>query len=211
MPPSCSYSGRGNGQFGAPSGHSFWERYSKTLIESSALYPSLYRHLTRVGFLLRRVSSVARRPDFNSSAMYVLQAFWYFCLSRGALLTLNFFVSNSKAVNTAARMEQTGQVGRIQASQQTANELMSTGKADWIKPREDKINPKGKGLQQTFWVEPSVDMQAHDNERCKSHSCHSFVAPDRLSPATRIPSIPPLMPFSRQRSTDSGPQRRDSF
>ena len=45
-------------------------------------------------------------------------------------------------VNTASRMESNGQKGRIQVSQQTADQLIAAGKQHWIKPREDKIQAK---------------------------------------------------------------------
>lgn len=59
-------------------------------------------------------------------------------------------------VNTAARMESNGEKGRIQVSEQTADLLMEAGKGSWIRPREDKIEAKGKGLLQTYWLEPKL-------------------------------------------------------
>lgn len=60
-------------------------------------------------------------------------------------------------VNTAARMESTGQVGRIQASAETAELLIASGKQSWVRPREEKVEAKGKGLLSTYWVEPLLD------------------------------------------------------
>ena len=60
-------------------------------------------------------------------------------------------------VNTASRMETTGQPGRIHASQTTADELISSGKGDWLEAREEEIVAKGKGKMQTYWVSPSQD------------------------------------------------------
>ena len=62
-----------------------------------------------------------------------------------------------QTVNTAARMESNGQKGRIQVSQQTADCLLEAGKGSWIKPREDKIEAKGKGLLQCYWLDPKLD------------------------------------------------------
>lgn len=56
-------------------------------------------------------------------------------------------------VNTASRMESNGQKGRIHVSQSTADLLIAAGKRDWVRAREDKIQAKGKGLLQTYWVE----------------------------------------------------------
>lgn len=57
-------------------------------------------------------------------------------------------------VNTASRMESTGQNGKIQVSEETAHLLMAAGKSHWIEPREELVVAKGKGELQTFWLEP---------------------------------------------------------
>ncbi|KAG7338222.1 adenylate/guanylate cyclase [Nitzschia inconspicua] len=62
-------------------------------------------------------------------------------------------------VNTAARMESTGMVNRIQISHTTATLLEEAKKGQWVKPREDQIQAKGKGLLQTYFVEP----KSHNN------------------------------------------------
>lgn len=50
-------------------------------------------------------------------------------------------------MNTASRMESTGQAGKIQISQDTADQLDQAGKTDWFEPRENTIHAKGKGAQ----------------------------------------------------------------
>jgi len=45
-----------------------------------------------------------------------------------------------------------GQRNKIHISQDTADILIGAGKAHWVFQREDKINAKGKGEMQTFWV-----------------------------------------------------------
>ncbi|KAG7363278.1 adenylate/guanylate cyclase with integral membrane sensor [Nitzschia inconspicua] len=55
-------------------------------------------------------------------------------------------------VNTAARMESTGILGKIQLSQSTAQLLTAAGKGTWIHPREDVVTAKGKGAMQTYWL-----------------------------------------------------------
>jgi Adenylate and Guanylate cyclase catalytic domain len=57
-------------------------------------------------------------------------------------------------VNTAARMESHGLIGRIQISQATADLLIEARKEHWLEAREDKVEAKGKGLLQTYWAEP---------------------------------------------------------
>lgn len=49
-------------------------------------------------------------------------------------------------------MESTGQRGKIQVSQETADLLVAAGKMSWITPREDRVIAKGKGEMQTYWV-----------------------------------------------------------
>eukprot|EP00980_Cylindrotheca_fusiformis_P003083 scaffold719_cov117-Cylindrotheca_fusiformis.AAC.3 len=58
-------------------------------------------------------------------------------------------------MNTAARMESSGDRGRIQVSQVTADLLMEAGLAKWIIPRSMKMFVKGKGEMQTYWVRKS--------------------------------------------------------
>ena len=55
-------------------------------------------------------------------------------------------------INTASRMETTGVTGRIHISQATADELTAKGLGKWVTPREDKVEAKGKGLMQTYFV-----------------------------------------------------------
>lgn len=57
-------------------------------------------------------------------------------------------------MNTAARMESSSLRNRIHVSEKTAELLTVGGKSSWLKKREVKINPKGKGEMQTYWVEP---------------------------------------------------------
>ncbi len=56
-------------------------------------------------------------------------------------------------VNTAARMESTGERGRIQLSQSTADLLIAAGKERWLRPRDDTVTAKGKGVMYTYWLE----------------------------------------------------------
>lgn len=58
-------------------------------------------------------------------------------------------------VNTASRMESTGQRSKIQVSQTTADALIDAGKGHWIKQRKDMVTAKGKGNLITFWANPT--------------------------------------------------------
>lgn len=55
-------------------------------------------------------------------------------------------------MNTAARIESNGFKNRIHVSAETAELLCRAGKSHWVTPRRDKIEAKGKGLLQTYWV-----------------------------------------------------------
>jgi class 3 adenylate cyclase len=55
-------------------------------------------------------------------------------------------------VNTAARMEGTGQRGKIQLSDATADILRTAAKGDWFEERADMVQAKGKGQMQTYWL-----------------------------------------------------------
>lgn len=52
----------------------------------------------------------------------------------------------------AARMESTGAKDKIHISQATADLLIQSGKSNWIKPREDIVEAKGKGVLKTYWL-----------------------------------------------------------
>jgi class 3 adenylate cyclase len=57
-------------------------------------------------------------------------------------------------VNTASVIENTGQPKKIQISQSTADLVKEGGKEYWIREREEKVQVKGKGDMQTYWVIP---------------------------------------------------------
>lgn len=60
-------------------------------------------------------------------------------------------------MNTAARMESSGNPRQIQVSQTTAQLLIEAGWSKLIKPRSHKILVKGKGEMQTYWLLNSND------------------------------------------------------
>jgi len=55
-------------------------------------------------------------------------------------------------VNTAARMESSGEGNRIHLSDHTARLISEAGYGRWIERRAEKVNLKGKGTLQTFWL-----------------------------------------------------------
>lgn len=78
-------------------------------------------------------------------------------------------------VNTAARMESLGQVCKIQVSQSTAELLEKSGKRNWLNPRDDLVQAKGKGTMQTFWVEPTRKISSLSNNTENDNSDAEFV------------------------------------
>jgi hypothetical protein len=56
-------------------------------------------------------------------------------------------------VNTAARMESTGNPDQVHLSQETVDLLLSAGKSHWVTTREDKVIAKGKGMLNTYWLQ----------------------------------------------------------
>ena len=59
-------------------------------------------------------------------------------------------------VNTASRMESNGIQGRIHCSQATADKLIEADRAHWLTRRNTRIEAKGKGRMQTYWIHPKA-------------------------------------------------------
>ena len=53
---------------------------------------------------------------------------------------------------SASRIESCGLRERIHLSEQTAMELIKHGKHDWVVPRDDTVEAKGKGKLVTYWL-----------------------------------------------------------
>ena len=51
-------------------------------------------------------------------------------------------------------MESTGLPGHIQASSYTADLIIQAGRQNWVVPRPDLVEAKGKGKLQTYWINP---------------------------------------------------------
>ena len=60
-------------------------------------------------------------------------------------------------MNVAARIESTGEPGRIHVSQDTADRLVTAGKGHWLEKRKEPIHAKGKGDLQTYFVGSGFD------------------------------------------------------
>jgi len=55
-------------------------------------------------------------------------------------------------MNTASRMESTGEPTKVQISQETAACLEAGGKSMWFVPRDELVSVKGKGMMETYWL-----------------------------------------------------------
>ncbi|KAL7558743.1 hypothetical protein ACA910_010899 [Epithemia clementina (nom. ined.)] len=81
-------------------------------------------------------------------------------------------------MNTASRMESTGEKGRIHVSQDTADVLRAMGKGHWLKQREGQVFAKGKGEMTTYWVKPVSSKPTGSDWHTDQSSCMSSVLGD---------------------------------
>jgi hypothetical protein len=72
-------------------------------------------------------------------------------------------------VNTASRMESTGQVNKIQVSSETAKLLIDAGHGKSVIERENLVTVKGKGEMQTYWIRSSSSSSALKRRKQKPH------------------------------------------
>ena len=92
-------------------------------------------------------------------------------------------------VNTAARMESTGIPNRIHLSQETVDLLLEAGKSHLVEMREDRVNAKGKGVLNTFWLKlDSPDLLFKGFASEGSTQTGSTVSSVMLQKATLFPS-----------------------
>lgn len=70
-------------------------------------------------------------------------------------------------MNTAARMQTTGETNKIQISSTTAHLLEKDGHSSWIRKRDKPVTLKGKGLVQTFWADLLPEAE-HDDDVAQS-------------------------------------------
>jgi hypothetical protein len=92
-------------------------------------------------------------------------------------------------MNTTARMESTGGRNKVQLSQETADLLIAAGKTQWLTARLERVNAKGKGELQTYWLE------LHDDGTKSTTSAATSISEDTdeahvLSPRVRSQAAP---------------------
>jgi class 3 adenylate cyclase len=81
-------------------------------------------------------------------------------------------------MNTASRMETNGLVGKIHVSEDTAQVLIARGKAHWLEPLPDKIQVKGKGELNTYWV----STRTHGSSGPRSSAASSNLSENEPTP-----------------------------
>jgi hypothetical protein len=90
-------------------------------------------------------------------------------------------------VNTAARMESTGERSRIHISQVTADIIIASGKSNWVMKRQDVVHAKGKGAIQTYWVLGGSAKSAAGNSSNESEGA-LLATSDELTPSLPSPA-----------------------
>lgn len=87
-------------------------------------------------------------------------------------------------MNTTARIESSGERGKIHLSAETADILMKCGRGHWLQKREDLVQAKGKGVLQTYWLVMTTEKHeagsCHTSETSDSHMC------DQETPMTDV-------------------------
>ncbi len=86
-------------------------------------------------------------------------------------------------VNTAARIESTGMRDKIHLSASTAEQLIQAGKPNWVEPRDTKVEAKGKGKLQTYWLVMSASSASKSNNDRKLLSGNNSASSLKLSGA----------------------------
>lgn len=82
-------------------------------------------------------------------------------------------------MNTASRLESTGEKGRIHISEQTAGLLIAAGKENWVVPRVSRVQAKGKGALKTFWLVDGTDASV-------ARSSKESIASNEISPSSKL-------------------------
>jgi hypothetical protein len=87
-------------------------------------------------------------------------------------------------VNTTARIEETGEGGRIHLSKDTAELVMKAGKTHWLQKRANTVSAKGKGELETYWL-----LSQNDDGGSVVSGRHATPDIGILSASMRLPSV----------------------
>jgi hypothetical protein len=89
--------------------------------------------------------------------------------------------------NFPARMESSGQNGRIHVSKEFANLLQKAGKSNWLEERQDKVQAKGKGQLNTYWLHvKSGDRQSVTSTSSAAEVCSLDECGDRTRSSAAV-------------------------
>jgi class 3 adenylate cyclase len=91
-------------------------------------------------------------------------------------------------VNTAAIIGSTSKPKKIQISQSTADLVKEGGKEYWIGEREEKVQVKGKGDMQTYWVIPRTGATTIMGPSVPGMISRSSLTPSVISRSSITPS-----------------------
>ena len=88
-------------------------------------------------------------------------------------------------INTAARLETSGEGNRIHVSTYTADLIKEAGHPNWIQRREGSVQLKGKGSMETYWLFPSSKHRpkAGQEESALEAGCAHGNLPKRIDSA----------------------------
>jgi class 3 adenylate cyclase len=84
-------------------------------------------------------------------------------------------------VNTASRMESTGEVGRLHISKTTAGLLIEGGKGHWLEKRKEAVHAKGKGIVETYWVVGSTRTLNQGKQRRTSNESERLSDTEKMT------------------------------
>jgi hypothetical protein len=74
-------------------------------------------------------------------------------------------------------MESTGVCSKIHVSQSTVDLIIASGKGHWVTKRDDEIDVKGKGMMQTYWIEPQT--KSNESQQSSSQASDEPVLDDK--------------------------------
>lgn len=86
-------------------------------------------------------------------------------------------------MNTAARIENTGEANRIHLSKETADLVVKAGKANWIESRGHVVTAKGKGKLLTYWLKRNASLSS-SKKGSDTNDTESRVSSHALSDTT---------------------------
>jgi class 3 adenylate cyclase len=100
-------------------------------------------------------------------------------------------------VSTASIIGSTGQLKKIQISQSTADLVKEGGKEYWIREREEKVQVKGKGDMQTYWVVPRTTATMS-----LGPSTHGLISPSSIVSRSSVEPMKRNMNSDKNNSTN---------